>query len=170
MDWMCFLFGHSQAPYHLQEMIDRAVEDFYELGFRIFVVGYHGTFDQMATGALRRLKERHPEVILFVLTPYHPAEREIPIPEGFDTSFYPPEMEFVPRKFCIVRANEFMIRRCDGVICYARHPGNARNLFEKINQKKVFTRNIAWEEERKEGIMDNQPSAEELIRLWKGDT
>ena len=150
MDLQCFLFGHSQAPYSLQEKIDRAVEDFYELGFRVFVVGYHGAFDQMATGALRRLKEKHPEVILFVLTPYHPAEREIPIPKGFDTSFYPPEMEYVPRKFCIVRANEHMIRRSDGVICYARYPGNARNLFEKINQKKVFVRNIAREEMRKE--------------------
>lgn len=159
----CFLFGHSQAPYHLQEMIDRAVNDFYELGFRVFVVGYHGAFDQMATSALRRLKERHSDIFLFVLTPYHPAEREIPIPEGFDTSFYPPEMEYVPRKFCIARANEFMIRRSEGVICYARHPGNARNLYEKINQKKVFVRNIAWEEAHKENPEFLHPDAEKIV-------
>lgn len=146
---MCFLFGHSTAPYHVEELIEKAVNDYYEMGFTIFVVGYRGNFDRMATGALRRLKKRHPEVILFVLTPYHPAEREIPIPEGFDTSFYPPEMEFVPRKLCIVRANECMIRRSEGVICYACYPGNARNLFEKINQKKVLVRNVAEEAERK---------------------
>ena len=154
MDGMCFLFGHSQAPDHLQELIDKAVEDFYELGFRAFVVGYHGSFDRMAIRALRRLKERHPEVFLFVLTPYHPSERKVRIPKGFDTSFYPPEMDYVSRKFCVVRANEFMIRRCDGIICYARHPGSSQKLFEKINQKKVFTRNIAWEEERQEGVAD----------------
>ena len=158
MDWKCFLFGHSQAPYHLQDRIDKAVEDFYELGFRAFVVGFHGTFDQMAIGALRRLKVRHPDIFLFVLTPYHPSERKVYIPEDFDTSFYPPEMEYVPRKFCIVRANAFMIRRSEGVICYAKHPGNARNLFEKINQEKVLTRNLAWEEQDEDkSAISNSP-------------
>lgn len=145
----CFLFGHSQTPEHLQPLIDRAVKEYYELGFRIFIVGNYGDFDRMAIAAIRKLKKRYNDVIAFLLTPYHPSEREAPLPEGFDMTYYPDDMESVPKKLCIVRANEYMITHCDGCICYARHPGNARNLYEKVMKKQFFVRNIALEAERK---------------------
>ena len=166
----CFLFGHSTAPESLQPMIERAVEDYYELGFRIFVVGYHGDFDRMAIGALRKLGKRHEDVTLLLLTPYHPSERDVPLPEGFDFPYYPDGMENVPKKLCIVRANEYMSTHCDGIICYARHPGNARNLFEKVSKKVLLTRNIAWEEKRREDPEYVPPEMPEIFKKYRIDS
>lgn len=47
----------------------------------------------MAAKAVINAKITHPEISLFLLLPYHPAERPIDLPLGFDGSFYPPGME-----------------------------------------------------------------------------
>ena len=62
---------------------------------------------------------------------YHPAERPIETPPGFDNTYYPPGMEKVPRKLAIVRANRYMVDHADYLIAYAWHPAsNARDLVE----------------------------------------
>ena len=68
---------------------------------------------------------------LTLLLPYHPAERPIPTPDGFDGTFYPPGMESVLRKIAIVRANRYVVDHVDYLIAYAWHPAsNARELVE----------------------------------------
>lgn len=42
---------------------------------------------------MMKAKTRHPRVVLTMLLPYHPSERKIKLPDGFDRSWYPPEME-----------------------------------------------------------------------------
>ena len=71
----------------------------------------------MAAGCLVEAKTNHPGLRLVLLLPYHPAERPVALPAGFDGSFYPPGMEQVPRRLAIVRANEYMARHCDVLIC-----------------------------------------------------
>ena len=44
-----------------------------------------------------------------MLIPYHPAERPVETPPGFDGTFYPPGIESVPRRYAIVRANRYMV-------------------------------------------------------------
>ena len=52
-------------------------------------------------------------------------------PDGYDDTFYPPDMEKVPRKLAIVRANKYMVDSSDFLIAYVWHPAsNARNLLE----------------------------------------
>ncbi|WP_330396259.1 hypothetical protein [Anaeromassilibacillus sp. An200] len=74
-----------------------------------------------------------------MLLPYHPAERPIPTPDGFDSTFYPPGMECIPRKAAIVRANRYVVDHVDHLIAYVWHPAsNARALVEyaqKIQRK-----------------------------------
>ena len=41
-------------------------------------------------------KRFHSDMRLTLLLPYHPAERPIPTPDGFDSTFYPLGMESVP--------------------------------------------------------------------------
>ena len=68
---------------------------------------------------------------LSLLIPYHPAERPIETPPGFDNTYYPPGMEKVPRKLAIVRANRYMVDHVDYLIAYAWHPAsNARDMVE----------------------------------------
>lgn len=53
-------------------------------------------------------------------------------------TYYPPNMERVPRRVAIVRANRYMVDHVDYLIAYAWHPAsNARELVEyaKANVK-----------------------------------
>lgn len=61
-------------------------------------------------------------------------------PDGFDGTYYPPDMEQVPRRVAIVRANRYMIDHVDYLIAYAWHPASsARELVEYVYNKKVPT-------------------------------
>ena len=109
-----------------------------EYGVTEFIVGHYGEFDRLAAKAVIVAKQTHPEVTLSLLLPYHPVERPIEKPEGFDSTYYPPGMESVPRKLAIVRANQYVVDHVDYLIAYAWHPAsNARELVEysqKIEQ------------------------------------
>ena len=131
MEKSCFFIGHRDAPNSLAPVLDALVErHITEYGVGEFVVGRYGGFDALAASAVKRAKNRHPDVRLVCLRPYHPAERPEKTPSGFDGSFYPPGMERVPRKLAIVRANRYMVDNSDYLIAYACYPGNARELLE----------------------------------------
>ena len=116
----CFLIGHRDAPGELWERLRAAIDGaIVREGVTEFVVGHYGGFDRMAAGCLAEAKDRHPGLRLMLLLPYHPSERDFVLPVGFDGSFYPPGMEQVPRRLAIVRANEYMARHCDLLICYS---------------------------------------------------
>ena len=96
-----------------------------------------GVFDRLAASAVKAAKHLYPDVKLILLLPYHPAERPIPTPDGFDNTFYPPGMESVPRKIAIVRANRYVVDHVDYLIAYAWHPAsNAWELVEYGRRRK----------------------------------
>lgn len=143
----CFMFGHGTAPYSILPQIEQAIEDHYaKYGVTAFYVGSRGQFDSIAATAVKQAKQRHPDIRLFLVLAYHPAERPVDLTGGFDNSFYPP-LENVPRPYAIVRANQYMVDTADTMICYVKHPGNTRNLLEyaQRRQKKdgVIIENVA---------------------------
>ena len=116
----CFLIGHRDVPFELREKLEKAIgAAITERGIEEFVVGHYGGFDRLAASCLAEAKESHPELRLTLLLPYHPSDRHVELPRGFDGSFYPPGMENVPRRLAVVRANEYMAKHCDLLICYA---------------------------------------------------
>lgn len=128
----CFFIGHRDAPDLLRAPLVQAVEQHIaEYGVTSFTVGQYGAFDRMAARAVIDAKKRRPEVMLHLLLPYHPFDRPIPTPEGFDGTFYPPGMEKVPKRLAIVRVNRYMVEHSDYLIAYACHiGGNALKLVE----------------------------------------
>lgn len=127
----CFFIGHRNAPDSLISELDALVEQqITECGVTVFTVGKYGSFDTLAAGAVKKAKERHSNITLSLLLPYHPYDRPIKTPKGFDCTFYPPGMEDVPKRLAIVRANRYMVDTSDFLIAYAWHPGNARELLE----------------------------------------
>ena len=128
----CFFIGHREAPEQVLPALIEAVEKhIVDYSVKEFYVGSYGGFDHLAAKAVIAAKSLHPEIRLMLLLPYHPAERPVKIPTGFDGAFYPPHMESVPRRYAIVRANTHMIDTCDYLISYVWHPAsNARNLLE----------------------------------------
>ena len=59
-----------------------------------------------------------------MLLPYHPAERKVVLPAGFDGSLYPLGMENIPRRFAIPRANRWMVEHCTHLVAYVTHPAS----------------------------------------------
>lgn len=140
-DKTCFFIGHRDAPESIYSELARTVEQLIGQGVTDFYVGHYGNFDRLAARAVIAAKQRHPEVRLTMLLPYHPAEREVILPSGFDSSLYPPGMENVPRRFAIARANRWMVEHCTHLVAYVTHPAsNAGKVVEwgRIKGKKVI--------------------------------
>lgn len=136
---ICFFIGHREAGEGLLPTLTAAVErHITEYGVTSFMVGRYGNFDKLAARAVIDAKKRHPEVTLTLLLPYHPFDRPIPTPEGFDSTFYPPGMETVPKRVAIVRANRYMMENSSHLIAYAWHPAsNARELVEYARAREM---------------------------------
>ena len=128
----CFFIGHREAPDSLYPALQEVIESHItKYGVTEFIVGHYGGFDRLAARAVKVAKQTHPEITLLLLLPYHPAERSIENPAGFDNTYYPPGMETVPRMFAIVRANRYVVDHVDYLIAYAWHePSNAYKLVE----------------------------------------
>ena len=130
----CFFIGHRDAPEDLRPLLSDAVErHIMQYGVTEFIVGHYGRFDAMASSAVRAAKQQYPEISLVLLLPYYPFPYET---DGFDATFYPPDMESVPKPFAIVRANEYVIRTADYLICYDRGQiGKTRDFVELARQR-----------------------------------
>ena len=137
----CSFIGHRETGDELIPALTAAVErHITEYGVTSFMVGRYGNFDKLAARAVIDAKKRHPEVTLTLLLPYHPFDRPIPVPVGFDGTFYPPGMETVPKRAAIIKANYYMADHSSHLIAYAWHPAsNARDLVEyaQTREKKV---------------------------------
>ena len=133
----CFFIGHREASEEIYPVLHAAVEQhIVEYGVTEFFVGHYGGFDRLAALAVKEAKRFYPEVKLTLLLPYHPAERPISTPDGFDSTFYPPGMESVPRKAAIIRANRYVVDHVDYLIAYVWHPASsARELVEYARKR-----------------------------------
>ena len=140
----CFFIGHREAGEELLEPLRRVIErHITEYGVTEFVVGQYGNFDRLAARALAEVKQRCPEVRLLLLLPYHPAERRVILPKGFDGSFYPLGMETVPRRAAIVRANRYMAGHSQYLVAYVCHAvSNAAELLEYAEKRGVLVTNL----------------------------
>ena len=140
----CFFIGHREASAEILPALRDVVEHhIVEFGVTEFIVGHYGGFDRMAARVVIDAKAQHPEITLSMLIPYHPAERPVELPYGFDNTFYPPGMEKVPRRLAIVRANRYVVDHVDHLIAYVWHPGsNARNLLEYAQKFPITITNL----------------------------
>lgn len=112
----------------LTQVVEKHISEY---GVTEFIVGGYGGFDHLAAKAVISLRQQYPQITLSLLIPYHPAERPVETPSGFDNTYYPPGMEKVPRKLAIVRANRYIVDHVDYLIAYAWHSAsNARDLVE----------------------------------------
>ena len=84
----CFFIGHRETSEAIYPTLYAAVEQhILEYGVTEFIVGHYGVFDRLAASAVKAAKHLYPDVKLILLLPYHPAERPIPTPDGFDNTF-----------------------------------------------------------------------------------
>ena len=135
----CFFIGHRNAPESIYPNIVSTIEKLIvENDVKEFIVGNYGMFDSMVIRALQQLKIKYPNIVLLLLTPYHPSVKNVAKPEGFDDIYYPEGMEFVPYKAAIIRSNEKAIERSGFLVAYLVHTAsNTEKFVEYAKEKDV---------------------------------
>ena len=104
-----------------------------EGGADTFYLGGYGDFDAVAASAVRKQKESYPHIELVLVLAY--LDREIDA-SRYDGTTYPP-LEKVPRRYAIVRRNEWMVCESDVVISGVLHSwGGAAKTLEFAQRKK----------------------------------
>ena len=128
----CFFIGHREADERLLPRLKETVERLIiEEDVRHFYVGNYGGFDRIAAKCVKTLKQRYPDITLMMVLSYHPAERPLEAPDGFDGTYYPEGLEIVPKRYAIVRANRLMVDSVDWLVCYVRHGiSNSKKLLD----------------------------------------
>ena len=127
-----FFIGHREANERLLPELIEAIERLItEEQVFCFYVGGYGGFDRIAATAVKQAKLHYPEISLMLVLPYHPAERPVEAPYGFDGTYYPKGLEKVPRRFAIVKSNKIMVDTSDWLIAYVRHgASNSHKVLE----------------------------------------
>ena len=139
----CFFIGHRYADERIYEKLLAAVDTHISAyGVTDFLVGHYGDFDRMAARAVAEARRAHPGISLTMMLPYYPEDRVISVPPIFDGTFYPPGMEFCPKRYAIVRANQYAIEHSDYLIAYVTGVGKSRDFLDYAKQKGVSVLNL----------------------------
>ena len=133
----CFFIGHREADERLVPLLTQTIERLItEESVSFFYVGQYGGFDRIAATAVKEVKKKHPGTTLMLVLPYHPVERPIEVPFGFDGTYYPEGLEKVPKRYAITRTNKNMIDTSDWLITYVQHgASNSRTFLEYAKRR-----------------------------------
>ena len=102
------------------------IEDLINTGYREFYLGGYGNFDLAAARALRTYKDLCPTIKRTLVLPYanKSYDREL-----YDNVIYP-LMSDVPKKYAIIKRNEWMVENSDVLIACVERPGGAAKTLE----------------------------------------
>lgn len=110
-----------------------------------FYLGGYGDFDCLCLRTLKNLKNDFPDIELIFITPYldkNYSKLEL-AKYYYDDVIFPP-IESVPRKFAILKRNEWMVEQAELVIAYVKYSwGGAVKTLEYAKRKKKRIINIA---------------------------
>ena len=110
-----------------------------------FYLGGYGDFDSLCLRTLRELKKEFQDIELIFITPdidHNYSKLEFARCHYDDIIF--PTLESVPRKFAILKRNEWMVEEADLVIAYVKYSwGGAAKTLEYAKRKKVPVVNVA---------------------------
>ena len=110
-----------------------------------FYLGGYGDFDSLCLRTLRELKKEFQDIELIFITPYldkNYSKLEF-AKYHYDDVIFPP-LESVPRKFAILKRNEWMVDSADLVIAYVKYSwGGASKTLEYAKRKNKPIINLA---------------------------
>lgn len=132
----CFFIGHRDAPEEIYPKLYSIIEKHIICyGVTDFIVGHYGRFDTLVAKALKDIKLQYPNIEMTLLLPYYSSKAKKFGLEEFDHIFYPPNMEFVPHKAAIVKANRYVVNYVDYLIAFVSHP--ASNAWELLKYAQI---------------------------------
>ena len=127
--------GHGKETYNdkIRKHLYDTIETLINQGANEFLLGGYGAFDLLAAHIVKALKTKYPNIKSINVIPY--IEREFDS-DLYDCSEYPP-IENVPKRFAILKRNEWMVNRSDIVVAYVVHSwGGAAKTLEYAKRKR----------------------------------
>lgn len=134
--------GHGNETYsdEIRKRLSDTIEELILQGADEFLLGGYGKFDMIAAYTVRSYKTKYPHIKSVLVVPYinRSFDKEL-----YDYSEYPP-LESTPKRFAILKRNEYMVNRSDIVIAYVSHSwGGAAKTFDYALRKKKKMINLA---------------------------
>ena len=126
--------GHREVyqQERIADELDRIIEKLILDGATQFLLGGYGQFDMLAARAVARAKERHPDIESVLVIPYLDRQYDMTL---YDRTLYP-ALENVPRRFAILKRNEYMVDAADVVVAYVKYEwGGAAKALEYARHK-----------------------------------
>jgi len=105
-----------------------------------FLVGNYGSFDKLCAGAVRKLKEKYPQIQLNLVIPYVTKEineNKEQYYKKFNNILMADIPERTPARLRILKCNEYMIMNSGFLICFVHNTwGGAATTLEFAKTKK----------------------------------
>lgn len=112
-----------------------------------FFVGNYGEFDLLCGNIISRLKDKYKDIKLHLVIPYitkNINENKNDIYKKYDSIIIPEMNENTPNNVKIIKANEYMIKKSQFVICYVYYSwGGAFKTYNYAKRKNINIINIA---------------------------
>ena len=144
--------GHSKT-YEAREIskwLDIILPSQIEGGAATFYLGGYGDFDCMAAAAVRRQKNVYPHIESILVLPYLNRGYDA---ATYDSATYPP-LENVPRRYAIVKRNQWMVSESDVVISGVIHSwGGAAKTLDYARSKGKVIFQYPWQAENNTEIL-----------------
>lgn len=143
MSKYCSLFGHnyfwsnSDLECRIKSEIINCVEN---MGITDFLLGGYGGFDITCARFLRELKPIYPQIKSYLVLAYldkkfDDMDKDY-IKKTYDDLLFPP-IENVPKRFAILKRNEWIVNNSDYILFYVNHSwGGACKMLKYANKKK----------------------------------
>lgn len=151
MNKRCCFAGHSKL-YHTDEIYNNLVNLIEKLVIEEdvseFWVGNYGNFDSLSAKAVRYLKEKYPNIQLNLVIPYLTSginEYKEIYYKNYDHILMADLPERTPKKFQILKCNEYMVDNSNFIVCYVQYSwgGAAKTLEYAQKRKNIKIINLA---------------------------
>ena len=148
----CCFAGHGKIFYTestYAKLLDIARKLIVEENVTEFFVGNYGNFDLLCTKAVQHLKKTYPHLQLTLVIPYITADiNKHPqiYNKNFDGILLADIPSGTPKRFYILKCNEFTVRLSDFMICYVKNDfGGAYKTLSFAEKKQIDIFNLAQE-------------------------
>ncbi|MBO5357445.1 MAG: hypothetical protein J6A95_06715 [Clostridia bacterium] len=136
--------GHSdfiRKDEYEQRILDILEKETGDSGAEIYL-GEYGAFDSFAYECSKKFQQTHKNVSLVFITPYLLGIANDK-KARYDNIIYP-ELERVPKRYAILKRNEYMIEKADVVIAFVnRNYGGAYKSYNYAKRKNKKLYNLA---------------------------
>jgi len=145
----CCFAGHGDLYYNkIKERVKKTAENLINnYGVNEFWVGNYGNFDACAEKAVKELKKDYSEIELDLVIPYLTndiKEYSDLYYKRFDNIIVSDVPLTTPKRFYIIKTNEFMIDSSQFLICYVeRSWGGAKRTLEYAQKRNIQIINLA---------------------------